>query len=258
VSDLSNKVVAVIPAHMASVRFPGKILFDIHGLPMIEHVRRRALLCRTVEQVIVATCDENIAQAVISFGGQVIMTSDKHRNGSTRVAEAVESVDCSHVIVLQGDEPLLIPEHLDALVESIGQNPNADAWNATGSLEEASELDRHSFVKCAVTADNRILHCFRRSPCFSDFATQQQFIRKILGLFAFRKAFLQKLVGLPPSPIETAEFIEQLRILENGFVMQSVPVEPALPSVNEPGEADIILDYLASNPQQKALLARIL
>lgn len=253
-----NKVVAVIPAHMASVRFPGKILFDIHGLPMIEHVRRRALLAESIDDVIVATCDSEIAVAIEEFGGKVIMTSDQHRNGSSRVAEAVTNLDCSHVIVLQGDEPLLIPGHIDALVNSIVRYPTSDAWNATGLLEHEEELDRHSFVKCAVTADNRILHCFRRGPGYSAFELQQKFIRKILGIFAFRKEFLLELVKLPPSPIETAEFIEQMRILENGFQMQSVAVAPTLPSVNEPAEAGIILDYLAEHPEQTALLTSIL
>ena len=254
----TNNVIAVIPAHMASVRFPGKILFDIHGLPMIEHVRRRALLADAIEDVIVATCDSEIAKAIKGFGGKVIMTSNQHKNGSTRVAEAVANLDCSHVIVLQGDEPLLIPGHINALVDSISRYPNADAWNATGLLEHEEELDRHSFVKCAVTADYRILHCFRRGPGYSAFELQQKFIRKILGIFAFRKEFLLELVKLPPSPIEAAEFIEQMRILENGFQMQSVPVEPTLPSVNEPAEANIILSYLAENPQQAALLKRVL
>lgn len=257
-SKNGNKVIAIIPAHMASVRFPGKILFNILGLPMIEHVRRRALLSDAIDEVIVATCDQDIESAITGYGGKVIMTSNKHRNGSTRVAEAVAGLDCTHVIVLQGDEPLLLPEHIDALVDSIGRYPDADAWNATGLLEEASELDRHSFVKCAVTADNRILHCFRRSPCYSDFEVQQNFIRKILGIFAFRKEFLLRLVQLEPSPIESAEFIEQMRILENGFVMQSVPVAPTLPSVNEPEEANIILEYLESSQQQKALLEKTL
>jgi 3-deoxy-manno-octulosonate cytidylyltransferase (CMP-KDO synthetase) len=257
-SEKENKVIAVIPAHMASVRFPGKILFDIHGLPMIEHVRRRALFAKSPDDVIVATCDTQIEQAISGFGGKVIMTSDKHKNGSTRVAEAVTRLECTHVIVLQGDEPLMLPDHIDALVDSISRYPDADAWNATGALEQEDELDRHSFVKCAVTAENRILHCFRRSPCYSPFATQQKFIRKILGIFAFRKEFLLNIVNLPPSPIETAEFIEQMRILENGFRMQSVPVAPTLPSVNEPAEADIIFNYLAERDEQRELLERVL
>ncbi len=252
------KIVAVIPAHLASVRFPGKILFPFHGLPMIEHVRRRALLSETITEVYVATCDDAIAEAIDGFGGKVIRTSNTHTNGTSRIAEAVQNIDCTHVILLQGDEPLLLPRHLDTISRAIESNPEGNAWNATGPIEYPEELDRHSFVKCAVSPENRIMFCFRRSPAYSDFEHQQKFIRKILGLIAFEKKFLAKLTELTPSAVETYEFIEQMRIIENGFNMTSVPVSPSLPSVNEPGEADIVLEYIKSMPEQAILLKEIL
>ena len=251
------KIVAVIPAHMASVRFPGKILFPFHGLPMIEHVRRRALLSQAISDVIVATCDEDIASVIRGFGGKVVMTANTHKNGTTRVAEAVKDVDCSHVILLQGDEPLLLPRHVDALAEAMRSNPGGDAWNATGPIESAEELDRHSFVKCAVSQSGRIMHCFRRTPGYSSFEQQQAFVRKILGIIAYRKEFLMKVTTLPTAPIELAEFIEQMRILENDYSLHSVPVVPSLPSVNEPHEADVVLKYVQQDAEQKALLEKI-
>lgn len=250
--------VAVIPAHMASVRFPGKILFPFHGLPMIEHVRRRALMCGSIDRVVVATCDEDIASAIRGFGGEVVMTSDSHRNGTTRVAEAVQGIDCTHVVLLQGDEPLLLPRHIETLVAAMRADPGALAWNATGPIEDDSELDRHSFVKCAIAPSGRILHCFRRSPCYSAPEVQKRFVRKILGIIAYRKEFLQELTASPPTPVEQAESIEQMRILENGHPLVSVPVEPSLPSVNEPQEAGVVLDYLKGNPEQQALLQKVL
>ncbi len=252
------KIVAVIPAHLASVRFPRKILFPFHGLPMIEHVRRRALLSNNVSDVYVATCDEEIAETVIGFGGKVIMTSNSHKNGTTRVAEAVKDVECSHVILLQGDEPLLLPRHLDVLAQAIVAEPEGDAWNATGPIEHKEELDRHSFVKCVVSESSRILFCFRRSPFFSACDVQQSFVRKILGIIAYRKDFLLRLTALPASPIEQAEFIEQMRIIENGYSLRSIPVSPSLPSVNEPVEAELVLNYIRHNTEQRALLERIL
>ncbi len=252
------KIVAIIPAHMASIRFPGKILFDIHGLPMIEHVRRRALLADNISEVYVATCDDQIASVIESYGGKVIRTSNKHTNGTSRIAEAVELIECTHVILLQGDEPLLLPRHIDRICNAICMNPKGLAWNATGPIEKEDELDRHSFVKCIVTINNRILYCFRRSPAFSVFENQQQFVRKILGLIAFEKSFLLKIASLKPSRIEFFEFIEQMRIIENGYSMESVPVFPSLPSVNEPAEVDIIFEYIASVPEQGRLLNEIL
>ena len=251
---MNSRIVAVIPAHLASIRFPRKILYPFHGLPMIEHVRRRALLSQRVEDVYVATCDEEIAAVVRGFGGSVIPTSNTHVNGTSRVAEAVEGIDCTHVILLQGDEPLLLPRHVDRVAEVIASDPGGDVWNATGPIENADELDRHSFVKCSVIPSGRILYCFRRSPSHSSLTLQQTFIRKILGVIAYRKRVLVDVAELPPCVIEQAEFIEQLRIIANGFTLQSVPVSPSLPSVNEPHEADIVLDWVRGDPEQRTLL----
>lgn len=251
------KIVAVIPAHLASVRFPRKILFPFYGLPMIEHVRRRALLSDAISEVYVATCDQEIADVVRGFHGNVIMTKKTHKNGTTRVAEAIKDIDCTHVILLQGDEPLLLPRHLSSLVEAIKNDPKGDSWNATGPILSNDELDRHSYVKCAIGKNDRIIHFFRRSPCYSEFHKQQEFIRKILGIIAYRKDFLLELTALPESKIEQYEFIEQMRIIENGHSIKSVPVEPSLPSVNEPSEAEIITTYILKNPDQMDLLTSI-
>ena len=252
------KIVAVIPAHLASVRFPRKILYPFHGLPMIEHVRRRALLSDAISDVIIATCDEEIADTVRKYGGKVIMTANTHTNGTSRVAEAAKDIDCTHVMLLQGDEPLLLPRHLDTFADAIKDNPDGDAWNATGPIEQENELDKHSFVKCAVARSGRIMYCFRRSPSFSDYEKQKTYIRKILGIIAYRKDFLIHLTSLPPSLVEQVDLIEQMRIIENGYSLQSVPVNPSLPSVNEPEESDIVLDYIQKNQEQQELLEKIL
>jgi 3-deoxy-manno-octulosonate cytidylyltransferase (CMP-KDO synthetase) len=252
------KVVAIIPAHLASVRFPGKILFKFHGLPMIEHVRRRALLSKHIQDVYIATCDEEIKKEITAFGGKVIMTSNKHTNGTSRIAEAVKNIDCTHVVLLQGDEPLLLPRHLDALVDSIISKPKGHAWNATAPIENMEELDRHSFVKCAVNLKNNIMFCFRRTPLYSKFEQQKHIVKKILGLIAYEKNFLIQLTSLEPSPLEIIESIEQMRMIENGYEVTSVAVSPSLPSVNEPAEADIVLNYIKNNEEQQSLLNKIL
>ncbi len=251
---MTNSIIAVIPAHLASVRFLRKVLFPFHGVPMIEHVRRRALLATGISEVVVATCDQEIADVVRGYGGRVVMTSNGHANGTSRVGEAVQTMDCSHVMLLQGDEPLLLPRHLDEFARAITGNPAREAWNATGPIDAPEELDRHSFVKCAVTSSDRILYCFRRNPSHGPFESQQAYIRKILGMIAFRKSFLLDLTRLSPSPIEQRELIEQMRIIENGHSLWSVPVSPSLPSVNEPGEADIVLEYIRQDAEQADLL----
>lgn len=252
------RIVAVIPSHLASVRFPGKILHPFHGLPMIEHVRRRALLASGLDGVYVATCDEEIAQPIRAYGGDVVLTSDTHRNGTSRVSEAVAGMDCTHVLLLQGDEPLLLPRHVEAMIDAIREDPDNDAWNATAPINEPDELDRHSFVKCAIDATGRILYAFRRTPSVAPFGEQQTYIRKILGLIAFRKDYMFDLAGREPSIVERHESIEQMRIVENGGRLVSVPVAESLPSVNEPDEAGIVLDHLRNDAEQAELLARIL
>ncbi len=252
------KIIGVIPAHMASVRFPGKILFKLHGLPMIEHVRRRALMSTSLADVFVATCDESIASVIRGFGGKVMMTADTHKNGTTRVAEDIQSLDCSHVMLLQGDEPLLLPRHVDHFARAIEIDRNSDAWNATGSIDSQEELDRNSFVKCSIGKQDQILFCFRRSPFYSTLSTQQSFVRKILGIIAYRKNFLIELADLLPSQIEQAEFIEQMRIIENGYSMRSISVDLSLPSINEPDEVKTVLSYIESNDEQKKLLEKVI
>ncbi len=252
------KIVAIIPSHLASVRFPGKILYPFFGMPMIEHVRRRALLCKELDDVYVATCDKEIADIVTGYGGKVIMTSDEHRTGTDRVAEAVFSIDCTHVIVLQGDEPLLLPEDLSAFILGIKTAPQASAWNATGPIEKAEDFDIKSIVKCVVSPSGRILLGFRRTPCFSTFETQKIFVRKILGLIAFQKDFILQIAKTPPTPYEQAESIEQSRILETGNYLQSIPVDRSYPSVNEPHEADLVKEFLENDARQAEILKKII
>jgi len=166
--SLQMKIAALIPARMASVRFRGKMLFRFHGLPMVEHVRRRALLCAECSEVIVATCDDEIADVVRDTGGRVIMTSISHKTGMDRVAEAIEHVDCSHIILLQGDEPLILPEDLGRLANAMFKRPAINAWNAVGPIERDADFANDSVIKCVLSQSGRIMFCSRVSPCVSE------------------------------------------------------------------------------------------
>ena len=140
------EIAAVIPARMASTRYPGKPLIEIEGLPMIEHVRRRVLLCDKFSDVVVATCDNEIKVAIEEYGGTVIMTSDRHIMASDRVAEAVEILDCSHVINVQGDEILVMPDDLERMVVAIYARPEIEYWNAIAPIEKHVELEDTAIV----------------------------------------------------------------------------------------------------------------
>lgn len=255
---MSKAVCIIIPARLASKRFPSKALHLIAGLPMVEHVRRRCLLSKVTTQVYVATCDEAIAQTVKSNGGDVIMTSKDHLNGTSRVAEAVSRVDCDHVILVQGDEPLLLPDYLLSLYQMIKENPFVDAWNVSSSIENDQELNQISVVKCAESKNNRIVYCSRKNTSQHHSPKKIGYLRKLLGLMAYRKDFLKKLVAMDPGLIEVSEDIEQMRIIENGFELRSLHVSKSLPSVNEPHEITAVMEYLQKDQEQMALLQKIL
>ena len=250
------KKIVVIPARLNSKRFPNKILLDLKGLPMIEHVRRRALLAENVEEVYIATCDTEIRNVLESYGAKVIMTSKNHKNGTTRVAEAVSGINCSNVILIQGDEPLLLPRYLDKMTNVISLDNNSFARNATGPIETEDEFKRSSVVKASIYED-KILYCFRKKNLVNNFEAKRHNFRKILGLIAYKKDFLISLTEMNPTVVEKTESIEQMRIIENGYSICSVPFESSQPSINEPSEVQLVWDYVANNKEQKIILEKV-
>tara|TARA_Y100001968_G_scaffold327163_1_gene371658 strand:- start:416 stop:1183 length:768 start_codon:yes stop_codon:yes gene_type:complete len=252
------KIIAVIPAHLSSLRLYRKVLIKFKGLEMIEHVRRRALISDTFDDVFVATGDELIEDLINSKGGKVIRTLKAHESGTSRVAEAIDNIDCDHIVLLQGDEPLMLPQHLKSMVQAIKNNPSRDAWNATADLENEYELDKQSFVKCSISEENKIIYCFRRSPSFTKIDFQLTYIKKILGLIAYKKDTLIELSLKEKSYIESIESIEQISILINNYSLYSVPMNPSLPSVNEPGDENQINKLFEENIEQQELLKKVL
>ena len=113
------KIVGIIPSHLNSVRFPRKILYKIKDLPMIEHVRRRALISKQFNEVIVCTCDLQIKKVINGYKGKVVLTSRKHKNGTSRVTEAMKKIRASHIVIIQGDEPLIDPAYFNLFIKNI-------------------------------------------------------------------------------------------------------------------------------------------
>ena len=251
-----NNLIFIIPARLDSSRFPKKILHDIKGLPMVEHVRRRILLSKNVKRVIIATCDEEIKKRLEVYNAEVIMTRRDHINGTSRVAEAIENLSCEKVILVQGDEPLILPSDIDKVFDFIKNDKHSNSWNATSPIENKEELFKPTFVKCS-TYQNRVLYCYRKSPNISDFENQIKFSRKILGLIAFRKDFLLELVKSSPTPIEKNESIEQMRIIELGYILNSIPLEKSQYSINEPSDLEDVLNELDNNLIQRKILEKI-
>jgi len=247
------KIVGFIPAHLASVRFKKKILHQIFGIPMIEHVRRRSLNAKVIEKIIVASGDREILDIVEKYGGETKETFNDHKNGTSRIAEAVEGIDCSHVVIIQGDEPLIQSDHLKRMTEEIRLNPSIDSWNSTSELNSKEELYNPNVVKAALNNEDRILYFFRNSPSFKDPQKQFLYIKKVQGLIAFKKETLMQIVSYPINSCEEIESIEQLKIIANGFNIYSVSQKSQVPSINTREDLNELYNYFENNKSELEL-----
>jgi len=213
----SSSVIAVIPARLASTRFPGKPLALIDGEAMITHVIRRAREAESLSRILVATDDEKIASTAEAAGAEAVMTG-VCPSGTDRVAEAVLGRKNWNLVVnIQGDEPLLSARNIDVLVRGMLENPDAGMGTLCRPLPESASDDPNA-VKLVRRNDLRALY-FSRAPIpfFRDEKTAGILARLHLGIYAYRREALEKLVSLAPSPLEQAEKLEQLRALENGM-----------------------------------------
>lgn len=250
------RIVGIIPSHLNSIRFPGKILYKIQDLPMIEHVRRRALLCKELDEIIVCTCDLKIKKVITKYKGKVIFTSRNHKNGTSRVTEAIKKINASHIVIIQGDEPLIDPKYLEILIKNIkndNNNNNIHAWNLVSRIKKRSNLINPTFVKCELKTGDMIKELFR----IKKQKTQKKNIYKILGLIAFRRGTLKKIKNIKPSRNELKESIEQLRIIENHMNIKGVKVKVPLPSVNEESDLKEVNKFLQINKNQKKIIKKI-
>ena len=212
-----SKVVAVIPARWASTRFPGKPMAELAGEPMIAHVARRASEATTVDHVIVATDDERIAKAAVAAGAEAVMTGECP-SGTDRVAAAIaERGEWEIIINVQGDEPLLAGDNIDVLVEGLLADDEVRMSTLCRPLE-SERTDDPNAVKVVRDLRGRALY-FSRSliPYPRHREAAWKLWRLHLGIYGFRREALEAFVALPPSKLEQAEGLEQLRALENGI-----------------------------------------
>ncbi len=213
----------VIPARYGATRLPGKPLAEIDGRPMIWYVWDSARRAELPSRVVVATDDERIASVVRGFGGEAVMTSPECASGTDRVAEAARGMDEAIFINLQGDEPLMHPSVLDAVAAPLVSDPDVVLSTAALPQDDPGEYARPSVVKVVVDARGDALY-FSRAPIphYRDGGTGGY--RKHLGIYGYRRDFLFRVAALPPSPLEGAERLEQLRVLQAGYRIRVVDV----------------------------------
>jgi 3-deoxy-manno-octulosonate cytidylyltransferase (CMP-KDO synthetase) len=254
-------IVAIIPARFGSTRLPGKPLSDIHGKPMIQHVYERASLARGLDLVLVATDDERIASVVRGFGGEVTMTSPRHESGTDRLAEAAAGLDAAIVVNVQGDEPLLDPLAIEVAVAAVRDDPDVPMATLSLPLVDIGQMLSPTVVKVVVDERGDALY-FSRSPIpfvrsnggglaeAARDAVGLGLARKHVGLYVYRREALLRFASYPPSPLERAEGLEQLRALHHGMRIRVAPLSESANAlaVDTPEDLARVRSLLAVSP----------
>lgn len=245
------KVVAIIPARMASTRFPGKPLAKINGHPMIEHVYRRVLCSKQIDELYVATCDAEIADEIKRCGGKVIMTSPSHVRGTDRVAEAAQKIKADIVINVQGDEPMVDPARLDEAIAFMKKRKDIRCLNLVAPIKDWSFFVSKDVVKVTLDKDNRILY-FSRQPIPN--CEQQNFRNafKQIGIYLVYRELLLKFSRWAETPLEKTEKVDMLRFLENGSRIYAY-ISKDMVGVDTPQDLSLVERMLLEDPLYQQL-----
>lgn len=238
------KIAAVIPARMGSTRFPGKPLARLCGLPMIEHVYRRSKLAACLDEVYIATCDDEIADACRQFGAPAVMTSASHQRACDRAAEVAERLDADIVVMIQGDEPTITPELIEQVLQPLQEDPSVVCANIGVPIRSEAEWRDPNTIKVVTGLNGDALYFSRHAIPSGSFAQLAAKLYKQVCVIPFRRDFLLTFTRLAPTPLEIAESIDMLRALEHGYPVRIVRSDNVIQSVDTPADlvhADVLL-----------------
>jgi 3-deoxy-manno-octulosonate cytidylyltransferase (CMP-KDO synthetase) len=208
-------IIGVIPARFGSTRLPAKALAIIGGKPMIQHVYERCLKAELLNEVLVATDDKRIFDAVLNFGGNVVMTSKAHKSGTDRIGEAVKNIKCDIVVNIQGDEPMIDPKNINKAIEPLIKDKTTNVSTLCFKITNKEEIKNPNVVKVVFDINNNALYFSRSAVPYNRDNGKTDYYKHI-GLYVYRKEYLMKIIKLKTSKLELAEKLEQLRILESG------------------------------------------
>jgi 3-deoxy-manno-octulosonate cytidylyltransferase (CMP-KDO synthetase) len=246
------RIVGIIPARYGSTRFPGKPLAMLCGKPMIQHTCERAKKAACLTEVLVATDDGRIAEAVRGFGGRAVITAPGHVSGTDRIAEAAGTLEADIVVNIQGDEPLITPAAIEIAVRPLADDPSLPMSTLAHRIERLEHLFNPHMGK--VVIDNRGMALyFSRAPIPypSSDPSDPEILKtavyyNTVGLYAYRRDFLLRFAALPPTPLERAERLEQLRALEHGYRIRVMETDYAPLGVDVPEDLDRAAARLAA------------
>lgn len=222
------KVIGIIPARMASSRLPGKPLAKICGIPMIGHVYYRSKMSKTLNQVYVATCDNEIANYIESIGGKAVMTANTHERASDRTAEAMSKIEkqirgkVGIVVMIQGDEPMVYPEMIEESIKPMLNDSSINVVNLMATLKSKEEQNDPHEVKVVVDQNSFALYFSREPiPSWKKGATSVPMLKQVC-IIPFKRDFLIKFNELNSTPLEIVESVDMLRVLEHGYKVKMV------------------------------------
>ncbi|MBL52219.1 MAG: 3-deoxy-manno-octulosonate cytidylyltransferase [Candidatus Marinimicrobia bacterium] len=221
-------IIGIIPARMASTRFPGKPLAKINGTPMIGHVYNRSKMAKILDEVYVATCDQEIFDYIESINGKAVMTADTHERASDRSAEALEVIENQKdktidiVVMLQGDEPMLVPEMINAAVQPFLEDSNVDVVNLMAKINSEKEWNDPNEVKVVIDNNSNAMY-FSREPIPSNQKYNGAITAyKQVCIIPFSREGLKNYLSLDETPLEKVESVDMNRILEHGGTVKMV------------------------------------
>lgn len=238
-------ILALIPARMGSSRFPGKPMVPINGKPMIGHVYERVAQCDMLTKTAVATCDQEIADYVESIGGQAVMTSDVHERASDRCAEALaylekeDGVQYDIVVMVQGDEPMTHPEMIREAVTPMLDDEGIRVVNLIAEITTQEEFEDRNCIKVVCDLDGNAIY-FSREAIPTRQKSADIPMRKQVCIIPFTRAFLIEYTKLDPTPLEIAESVDMMRVLEHGYKVKMVPTRYETHAVDHPADIDYV------------------
>jgi 3-deoxy-manno-octulosonate cytidylyltransferase (CMP-KDO synthetase) len=239
-------VIGVIPARYSSTRFEGKVLADILGKPMIQHVWERAKQARLLDDVIIACDHELVASVARGFGAKVVFTSKSHDCGTDRISEVVNPLDVRIVINIQGDEPLIQPSVIDSVASALLDNKDINMATLMKRITDQELIDDPNVVKVVVDKNNFALYFSRAAiPHLAvNSEVEQPVYFKHIGLYGYTKDFLFTYKNLPVSNLEKTEKLEQLRVLEEGFRIKVIETNFDTVGVDTPEDLEKVKEFL--------------
>lgn len=250
---MKDSVLGIIPARMASTRFPGKPMANIHGMPMIGHIWSRCKMSKELDEVWVATCDQEIFDYIESIGGRAVMTADTHERCSDRTAEGMEKIEkelhrtFDMIAMIQGDEPMVTPLMIDEALHPMKTDPSLQIVNLMADLTHDDPDNPHD-VKVVTDLQGNALYFSREAIPSRKKVSTRPVYRKQVPVIPFRRDFLLKFNALEPTPLEMIESVDMMRVLEHGFQVRMVHTSADTQAVDTPEDLVLTEKLMAGDP----------